>query len=617
MAKQLDFFPTGKFAAAAAVESAEPMTKTDKQFVAELSVYRVEDMKHMYQALAGTEAPKGNKQELAIALTRLLTWNSQEAFDRFFSTLPPLLKEAISIGAYRQFVDIPRLEKQFGVMIISKKSLYGYYEEFELNTTLRLGVFALLDATTLSLSPLLARIFAAHLPKPAGYDYSALSTAPQTMWTHEPLVHETIPLATAWLARYLHDYDRYDVMRKGMLKSSIHACRTASGFGSFPLASSGKLDALELYARFMACFGTKLSDKTSDPYAFIKKLVARFFDYDAQRSAEPFQGSSFEILCLQDHLQRRSGATLDWWDAPESRLYFQKVMKAAASDGRWFDADEVITAIMMHGIRFSYLSEADAMYAMRIKADELKFDGIHYLVDKYEQRIGVLPQLHFRLVAIPLFKAYCYLMAALGILEIHEEEPPASLVRAGKEMPLSPYDALRSFRVTGLGRWCLGVDAEKPKPPRTEYEAIADDELPLVTFKGASLERRLFLETIGLKLGSERYRITEASFVAGCSTTADIETRIQDFKRLIAEQPAEHWQRLFSRALSKAASFARPEPAYLFRMPKDMEVRALFLAARSLDSLYIRAEGGLIIVPKSGYRKFTKAAQEIGFIIPE
>lgn len=52
-------------------------------------------------------------------------------------------------------------------------------------------------------------------------------------------------------------------------------------------------------------------------------------------------------------------------------------------------------------------------------------------------------------------------------------------------------------------------------------------------------------------------------------------------------------------------------------MPKDMEVRALFLAARSLDSLYIRAEGGLIIVPKSGYRKFTKAAQEIGFIIPE
>lgn len=597
MAKQLDFFDAEK-----SVEA--------------LSSYRVEDLKNMYQALAGANAPVGNKLQLVTTLARLLTWDSDRSFDAFFSTLPPLLQEAIRIGSFRQFVEVRQLERQFKVTIISKKELYGYYEQFELNRDLRLGVFFVEATTTLRLAPPIARMFAAHLPKPDGYDYAPLATSPRTAWSSESSIHETIPLATAWLDRTRHEFDRYDLMRKGMLKSAITACRAASGFGSFPLASAYKLDALELYARFLACFGNKASDKSLDSYALVKILVDRLFDYDPERVAEPYQGTSFEILCLQDHLQRKPGTTLDWWDAPVSRHLFRNVLNSAASDGGWFDADAVVTSMMLHGHRFGYLSETDTEYMMRLKADELIFDGAHYVLDKYEKYFSVMPGLHFRLIATPLFKAYCYLMATLGILEIYEEEPESALVHSKKRGPLSPYEALRAFRVTGFGRWCLGIDTNKPKPPTIEYEAIADDELPLVTFKGTSLECRLFLDTIGVKLGTERYRITETSFVAGCSSAAEIEKRIHEFKRLISKKPAQHWQRLFSRALSKASSFSSPETAYVFRLPTDPEIRTLFISARSMDALYIRAEGGLIIVPQSAYRKFKKAAEAIGFIIP-
>jgi hypothetical protein len=254
---------------------------------------------------------------------------------------------------------------------------------------------------------------------------------------------------------------------------------------------------------------------------------------------------------------------------------------------------------------------------MRIRADTITLDGIAYNPDMYDDYIEPSPLLRDRILVKPLFKAYCYLMAALGVLEIAETEPPLILERGKKTMSLSPYDGLAAFRVTGFGAWCLGLTAERPAAPKQRFEAIVDDELPIVTFKGQSLERKLFLDSIGAKLGDERYRVTETSFSAGCKTVAEIESRVQNFKRLITLNPPELWQRIFTKALTKARTFVRPLVAYVFQLPPDQEFRREFLAYRTLDKLYLKGEGGVIIVMEKDYQKFCKVAEALGFLVPK
>jgi len=184
-------------------------------------------------------------------------------------------------------------------------------------------------------------------------------------------------------------------------------------------------------------------------------------------------------------------------------------------------------------------------------------------------------------------------MAALGVVEIAEREPPLDLERKGKRVPVCAYDCLYAFRVTALGRYVLGFSDEKPSEPVRVFEAIADPELPLIAFRGRSLERRLFIESIGEPLGSERFRVTDASFSSGCSDAKAVARKVADFRRLIGQKPAPHWERLFSRTQAKASALGKPGHAYVFKAPAEPEVLRALIEAPSLRGLYARAEGGL------------------------
>ena len=62
----------------------------------------------------------------------------------------------------------------------------------------------------------------------------------------------------------------------------------------------------------------------------------------------------------------------------------------------------------------------------------------------------------------------------------------------------------------------------------------------------------VFLERTGDRIGEDRFRVSEASFVCACNSPTDIEHRIDEFHRLIATEPAGHWEELFSRIRQRA-----------------------------------------------------------------
>ena len=132
--------------------------------------------------------------------------------------------------------------------------------------------------------------------------------------------------------------------------------------------------------------------------------------------------------------------------------------------------------------------------------------------------------------------------------------------------------------------------------------------------KGKSLERKLFLEQIGTPLGVERYRITEASFIKGCTSSAEVLKRIEKFKQLIDAQPSERWTQFFTSLQRRSTLFAHAEQVLLYTFPDDPEIRRMFATDPALRKLVIRAENNNVVVKKENQKAFQKLLMEHGYL---
>jgi hypothetical protein len=153
-----------------------------------------------------------------------------------------------------------------------------------------------------------------------------------------------------------------------------------------------------------------------------------------------------------------------------------------------------------------------------------------------------------------------------------------------------------------------------PQPKKQVFETITDKELLLVTFKGISLERRLFLDQIGIPLGEERYRVTEASFIKGCTSPAEILKRIEKFKLLIDAEPSPRWVQFFTSVERRSTLFCHGEEVLLYTFPDDPEIRRMFATDPAFKKLLIRAEDNKVVVRKGNQKAFPKAPDEHGYL---
>lgn len=587
----------------------------NKYLVLALELLRLDDLRIAWMAMGFGQPPKLLKAGFINEMAKRLSWPDEAAFQAFFSTLPEALREAITIGAFEHFVDVGPLEKRYGITIIELTGKHVFRDEYSITNESFFGFFRVYNQVTLFMLEPFRIAFSAHLPKPKGYSAASLTGEPEDSWNNEEAVYESLPLALNALGPVLAS-DANDVLaRKGLNKTQLKALRAACDYKTFPVASSYGLDALGLLARFLAAMGYRPAKKPSPPdgFEFLKATLATFLDQPKGEYYESYsRGPALEMAMLSDQLSRRPGHRVEMGNRSPGRYTFAAALRQAAKTASWYAADDIVKAILYQGHPLGFISQADEVYSLLLKGETLEYKGRIY-GDRYENAIEIEPRLHERIIAGPTFKAYCYLMAALGVVEIAERQPPLDVKRKGKCVPLCAYDCLYAFRVTSLGRYVLGLSDEKPAEPPRVFEAIADNELPLVAFRGQSLERRLFLESIGQSLGSERFRVTDESFSSGCADSKAVAKKAADFRRLICDKPAPHWQRLFLRSEAKAAALGKPSQAYVFKAPTDRDTLRALSEAPSLKGLFSRAEGGLIVVQLSDYKKFTKAAQALGF----
>ena len=587
---------------------------TAKRLANALLLFKLEDLKDAWYALTGNAFKAGSKDTLCAMLATLVDFKDQAAFDEFFGTLPPLLREALAKGAYEDYLPTKPFDKMYGKPIVSVKDDY-YYQSWSIDKASRLGIFKAVGEAMLTLPAEWRSSFSPWLPKPEGY-YLIPSEVPEgTVWTNTEAIQETIPLMIEALAELLKEKDAYETARKGLLKGSIKDARARCGQKPFAIAGSLGLDSIELFARFIAAFESRSPKRPADSALYLKELLRRFLKpLKEELERNHLRGAIFEYTVLIDHLSKKPGSYMTYTSSyPPSREGLRDILLEMGNACGWYTVEGLVRSLQLRGRRIAFCSANTECDELRLKADALTVEGKTYTSKSYEPHFYVDGIMRYSLLVLPLMKAYFYLLAVLGVVEIRETEPAGSMKRNGSSLPISLYDGLEYVRVTEFGQWCLDLRKEKPELAAQVYEAIADDELLIVTFRGESLERRLFLERIGDKLGEERYRVSDSSFVRACTSLEELERRIAAFRKLIDPHPSPRWEAFFSTLKSKAGFLASRVSAVIFTLPGDPSIRKILVSDAKLRSIAFRAEGNRVVVQSRDYKKFAKILAEYGF----
>jgi hypothetical protein len=583
-----------------------------KALEARLNSQTVEQIKALLGGLGQDSRLNLQKSEWIGWAADILDFADQAAFDGFFATLPEIRRNLIAAAAWVDYLDLAPFAKAFGKPLIVETKLRDYYNYTKLSLISEAGPGLILpvDDAYAVLHPLAAEVFRNWLPKPDSWTPRPQAEPDGEFYSISDSILDILPLAAA----NLENRDREAIMTKGFARKDARAFAAACGVRGYPIAATYGIVSGELLARFVLTFLPRRTDEQVPPQERLRRAIGRFFD-DTQiinwSSVE--LGFLFEYRCLFDHLSKKNGNFLHSNSIPAVRLSLLEAL-GWMRDGSWYSPEACVAALTARGRRTSIVSPESRDEYFKLSCRELSIGDHYYETESYEAYIYPVGPLHREIVALPLFRAYFYLLAELGLLEIAELPALERLIKGGPPKPLSPWDGMVAARLTPLGSWCLGFTSGLPERRQDTGVVLVDPELPLLTIQGDSFGKRVFIEQIAHKLGPDRYRVTEASLIAGCDSPAKIEKRIERFRTLIQASPPPLWEELFARVRTKSQVFAQGEAAILFALPPDAGIRALFMADVQLRSLVLRVEGGYIVVRKNDAPRVATLLRSHGFL---
>ncbi|MDR2097385.1 MAG: hypothetical protein LBP37_02580 [Spirochaetaceae bacterium] len=584
-----------------------------------LSLTDAGDLYHKFFGAAMRGKLKNEKMENSV---NDFLFTGSISFEKWFMARPPDARRILYAAVFEEYIGVDVLEKTLNTKIKIVKEKWGvsYLDnEYNLdfltatcddydNDTYHIGIEAVYRAALLP--------WFTPPPETRLENCVCTESGNAAAYNNSAEITEFMPLFCEALNDILNDRSLMEKdLYRTFAKKTINGLYAASGFPPFPFETERALaqyspaasDMLAHFLFFMADF--RSFPRPQNPAEFLRDILKLFFEAAGKKNQTDniWITDNLEYNMLFNHLSKTAMySQIKISDIFYLRDMLKATLLAIAEDGRVFDACALVKRLKYSGGRLSLFSNIDIRY-LKVKADKIILET-KIEKDPWEvfRPAGTL---RFDFIEKPLFLGYFYLCASLGILEITQAPPPLVCERNGKMFPVSLFDSLKTVKITGFGLWCLGLSAEPPAMEKGKYEAIADKELFLVTVRGKSLERTIFLDRIGEKLGADRWRINPSTFIAGCENKTQIEERVEKFHRLIDPAPAQHWEKLFKTALERA-NFLEKQfvDALVYRLPFDTpakrEVSAELLADPELRGIAMRAEGGLLVVPYRSEKRF-------------
>lgn len=215
----------------------------------------------------------------------------------------------------------------------------------------------------------------------------------------------------------------------------------------------------------------------------------------------------------------------------------------------------------------------------------------------------------------PFIKSVLFILSVLGAIEIYYTLPSDKNSLYLKHGYLSKFDGIKAIRLTELGKYIFGrVEIYKFKEEE-EGRIILEEDRLIVTFIGDSPIKILFLESIGVKVSTNKYKITEDSFLKKIKSKEDFYQKIDEFKEKISSDFSEIWKEFFTKLERKMNSIEIVEDYKVLKLNKDKELVDFILKNEAIKKIILKAEEFHILIKKENFEKFLEILKEKGYFL--
>lgn len=211
----------------------------------------------------------------------------------------------------------------------------------------------------------------------------------------------------------------------------------------------------------------------------------------------------------------------------------------------------------------------------------------------------------------PFIKAYLFLMAAYGVVEIAYDEKT-------EEGDTCYYDTLRYVRLTDLGKYVFGITKkyEHQAAQKKKYFELDDSNL-IIKSLDANNPYLSILNNMSIAISKRMYKVTYESFLYGCTSLTDIINKEKLFRDYICKEPPANWDQFFKDIKTRCNPMNISKKKYIvMEIPTDnKELQRIILSDPIISKYSIKAEGYLLLVEVSNRIKVATALKKYGYLL--
>lgn len=214
----------------------------------------------------------------------------------------------------------------------------------------------------------------------------------------------------------------------------------------------------------------------------------------------------------------------------------------------------------------------------------------------------------------PILKGNIMLWSCYGLLDIAYDD--IDTTELGKTY-FSVYDGIKAVKLTNLGAFILGKTTQYEAPTiKKSYELSLSSENLIILVEGETAMTDNLLGTYADKIGSNRYAISNETFLKNINSKKELKVKIDIFKQVVNTDLPANWKAFFSILDKKIHPLTPIEEVLVFKIPNDdPELIKLLIQNPSIKKLLIKAEDYQIIVSKKDYPTLKTKLKTFGYLL--
>lgn len=237
-----------------------------------------------------------------------------------------------------------------------------------------------------------------------------------------------------------------------------------------------------------------------------------------------------------------------------------------------------------------------------------------YINEANYERTKIVSYFKYKAYIIePFIKSVLFILSVLGVLEIYYDLPSENNALYLKHGYLSKFDGIKAVKFTNLGKYIFNRQEQYDFKDEEEGEVVLEDDRLIVTVMGDAPVKVLFLESIGIRIADNKFKITQESFLKKVSCKKDILDKINEFKKKIQSELNDIWKNFFEELLKKM-EYVQFVPEYrVLKLEQDKNLINIITKDKRLSNIVLKAENFHVIIKEENMEKFAEVLKENGY----